>query len=295
MLNPTHRATWYPVLGTQLWLSYQGDPEIATHVEDVVLAAFERGDELLSTYRRDSALNRWRHGDNDDPPHDVVAVLAVAADWWSRSGGAVNPDIGRLADLWTPPRSPSPAAVAQQVAVLATGPGYRVADGMVERLRDCSRVTCDAVAKGWIIDSAVDAALAVPGVRGVSVVCGGDLRHAGTGVERVRIEDPRAVSDNAVGLGTLEVSNQALATSANTRRGATVAGTWRGHVIDPRTGVPVEPRRQASVLAPTAATADAGATAAFVLGASEAPAVLIGLDWLIVEDETTCSAGFSLT
>jgi thiamine biosynthesis lipoprotein len=47
-------------------------------------------------------------------------------------------------------------------------------------------------------------------------------------------------------------------------------GRKLGHIIDPRTGWPAESMASASVLAPTAAEADALATAFFILGVDKA-------------------------
>jgi FAD:protein FMN transferase len=67
-------------------------------------------------------------------------------------------------------------------------------------------------------------------------------------------------------LGTIFLENQALGTSAATYQYFEYKGRKLGHLLDPRTGWPAETVAQVSVIAPTAAEADALSTAFFVLG-----------------------------
>ena len=65
----------------------------------------------------------------------------------------------------------------------------------------------------------------------------------------------------------LTLHNQGLATSGDYRRFREIDGYRRPHILDPRSGKPVDnPLASATVLAPTAAIADALATACMVLG-----------------------------
>ena len=83
--------------------------------------------------------------------------------------------------------------------------------------------------------------------------------------QRVGIEDPRWPFDNVPPMVQISLANAALATSGTGRRGFVVGGVKYGHVIDPRTGIPVDHVLSASVVAPDAVTAGALATAAMVL------------------------------
>jgi thiamine biosynthesis lipoprotein len=73
-------------------------------------------------------------------------------------------------------------------------------------------------------------------------------------------------------LGLVHLKDRALATSAATFRHLEYNGKKLGHILDPRTGWPAEGVASCSVLAPTAAEADALATAYFVLGVEKARA-----------------------
>ena len=70
----------------------------------------------------------------------------------------------------------------------------------------------------------------------------------------------------------MRLRDQALGTSAATFRHLEYNGRKLGHILDPRTGWPAEGMATVSVVAPTAAEADALATAFYILGVDEARA-----------------------
>ncbi|QCR19943.1 FAD:protein FMN transferase [Agrococcus sp. SGAir0287] len=114
-----------------------------------------------------------------------------------------------------------------------------------------------AAGKGQLVDLVCDV-LAAHGVRDVVVDASGDLRHAGTGdagrPTRVALEDPRALGH---AIGVVEVSGEAFCASAGNRR------RWAGrhHILDGRTGAPVDEVIGTWVIAERAMVADAIATA----------------------------------
>jgi thiamine biosynthesis lipoprotein len=68
----------------------------------------------------------------------------------------------------------------------------------------------------------------------------------------------------------LRLDNRALATSGSGMQFFRHGGKRYGHILDPRSGWPAEGVFSATVLAPTAAMADALSTAFYVLGPAEA-------------------------
>lgn len=74
-------------------------------------------------------------------------------------------------------------------------------------------------------------------------------------------------------LGTILLRDQALGTSGSNIQFYRHSGKRYGHILDPRTARPAEELLSVSVIAPTAAMADALSTAFFVLGVEKARAV----------------------
>lgn len=259
---------YHPVLGTELHLVVNCETEArAEHAQEAVLDEIVRLEGLLSTYRADTPLSRWMHGETgEELPDEIITVLALAQDWFVVSEGAFHPGLGRLRARWRQAeqdgRPPSPTECRELAALaeilpfaIRTSGGVRVA----HRTGDCSSLDLDAFAKGWIVDRAAELGTG-PGVGWVMVNVGGDLRLAGSGSVRVAIENPTSTVDNAPPLAVVTMTAGGLASSGSARRGFQVADRWFGHVLDPRTGWPVESASAVTVIAPDTGTADVLAT-----------------------------------
>jgi thiamine biosynthesis lipoprotein len=90
----------------------------------------------------------------------------------------------------------------------------------------------------------------------------GDKVRAGSGWP-VALEHPWEAKRR---LGTVYLKDRAMATSAATYKHLVHEGKKLGHILDPRTGWPASGIASATALAPTAAEADALATAFYILG-----------------------------
>jgi thiamine biosynthesis lipoprotein len=136
-----------------------------------------------------------------------------------------------------------------------------------------------SMAKGFASD-AVAALLETLGAPNHFVQVGGDIRTGGRGGEnawRAGIEEPIVEAHRIARVVAL--SGEALSTSGDYRNFFVVDGRRYGHVIDPRTGWPVNalasPSRGDSTLAAvsvvhaTCAQSSAWATALFVLGVED--------------------------
>lgn len=274
----------HQLLGTVVEVRASGGNEHA--VDAAVVAEIERLNLVFSTYRQDSELCRWRAGEDAAAGPELVAVLAEAQRWHEASGGAFHPATERLRAWWLD------AQLHDRLSgdPPAAGPlPYDATRGQVRRLGDCGGVDLNAIAKGYIVDAALEAGWRV-GADSLVVNIGGDLRHRGEGGVRVGVENPLRRADNAPPLGVYTLSNRALATSGSARRGFNVAGRWYPHVLDPRTGWPVTAVASISVVAGDAMTADALATVAGVGGldlAREIPEA----DWLWIGDDGTRLGG----
>ncbi len=260
------------VLGTDLHVLVGGATEdAAEHAQARVVDEIVRLDGLLSTHGTDTPLARWVAGDDGIAlPAEAVAVLAAASRWYARSDGAFHPALGAVLARWRQSERdghlPDPAECRDLVERSRVLP-YVVDGDRVERTGDTRVLALDALAKGWVVDRAAEAGLRghTDGALWVMVNVGGDLRVAGPGSVRVGVEDPAYAVDNADPLGVVEVTS-ALASSGSARRGFRVDGRWFGHVVDPRTGWPVDEVAGATVIARDAATADVLATVVGVAG-----------------------------
>lgn len=265
------------------------DREVEGHaMVTEAISGMVRLQDLLSSVDPDSEFSRWTRDPSFVPGEELTRVLAEAAEWQGRSGGRFNPAIGVLSDLWRDAQSddhPPDREVTRRLAESIAAPRWAVdQSGHVRQLDDCRPCTLNAFAKGWIVDRAVESLRHI-GVRTATVNAGGDLRRIGPDPLHVGIEDPTAPYDNQPPIAAVAVVDAAIATSGTAHRGFTIAEQRFGHVIDPRTGWPVDAIRSISVVASDTATADVLAT---VLGVEEpasaiAEAENLGLAVFIVD------------
>ena len=269
-----HVATYHGLLGTVVEIRIESDDDhAATVAERAVVDEIQRLERVFSVYDEGSALVRWRSGATDDPGDQLAALLRRALDWQQRSDGAFNPLTGLLTARWRAAELAGIAPTDAELDALAASiraPRYEVVDGVVRRLAVCDGLDLNAMAKGHIVDRALDAACHAGAIDSIVVNAGGDLAHRGRGAVTVGIENPRRPFDNEPALAVVEVANVAVATTGGARRGFVVAGVRHSHVLDPRSGRPVTHVLSATVLAPDAATADVVATVVGVLPVEEA-------------------------
>lgn len=199
----------------------------------------------------------WRGDAPTDLRHEVDAVLEhweqVMSQWRSDSdlsrfnrGEPASDDLTKVILLAETMREASGGAFDHRILESVHAAGY----GPPGKGIDLS-----AIGKGFAVDR-VGERLSHIGVRDFILELGGEVLASG-GDWSVDIESP--VSNKPEPARTLTLRDCALATSGNYHQ--------PGHLIDPRTGQPVKrPPSSVSVMAADCATADAWATALFVLG-----------------------------
>jgi thiamine biosynthesis lipoprotein ApbE len=262
------------VLGTSMEIRLRADSaEAAERAEARALAEIDRLAKVFSGYDPSSAFSRWQAAPGAGPaslPAELVAVLAEAEAWRGRSGGAFDPRVQALTEVWTASARaggpPEDSALADALGRMRP-PAYRAdpSAGTAERLSGCP-LSLDAIAKGFIVDRAVGAALdPADGATGVLLAIGGDLRVAGDYARRIGLADPSSDSESAGPIARIDLRGRALASSGGYQRFITLEGRRYSHILDPRNGRPAEGVSGAWVVAERAADADALATALCVL------------------------------
>ena len=233
---------------------------------------------------------------------ELFEVLQASESWHSRTGGAFDPRVEALSRLWAAAarqdRLPDAREVDRAKAMMAP-PAWRLDPALrtAERLSDCP-LSLNGIAKGFIVERACDAAMAeVPGIAGVMLNVGGDLRTRGAIEGTIGIAAPWADSESSEPLCYIDVKDRSVATSGSSQRGFRIGGRWYSHILDPRSGMPVERVAAATVVAERSVDADAFAKACNVLEPEECVRLarsLGGIEFLIVgkDGRTTRSEGW---
>lgn len=235
----------------------------------------------MSTWEADSDLSRFNRapaGTWHVLPEEFFGVLAYALSVAEASGGAYDPTIGPLVNLWgfgpEPKRATAPTARELDAARARCGWRQVLLEPEERRAFQPGGLSVDlsAVAKGFGVDQAARYLLKI-GVRDFLIEVGGELRGEGTKPDGtpwwVVLERPP--SGGAAPAETVAaLHGLSIATSGDYRKFVEIDGCRLPHTIDPRTGGPVVGKpASVTVLHAECMRADALATAITVLGADE--------------------------
>ena len=268
-----HRFHDDHVLGASLDFAIVG-VDAAEAAQALIAARSEIGrlDAVLSGWRPDSELARLNASTGPVAvSEDLFRVIERCEAWRTACDGAFSARLGRTEALWkaaeqtnAAPHSAGLAETARrdEAAPVSLDPAARTID------RAGVTFAIDALAKGYIIDAAVEAARrAAPGASGLMIDIGGDLRCIGAGPAsdgwRIGVADGRT-ADNARPAQLIAVSDVAVATSGRGPRDRHIDGCAYAHTLSPAGGQPIA-ESTVTVIAPKAADADALATALSVM------------------------------
>jgi thiamine biosynthesis lipoprotein ApbE len=265
------------VLGTSCELRVRADSEEAARgAEERVLSEVERLAAIFSGYEPASEFSRWQAttGRPTRLSEELFEVLQASDAWRTRSGGAFDPRVEALSQLWSKAsrlgRLPTPGETAAAQTLMAqTAWRLDPASRTAVRMSACP-LSLNAIAKGYIVERASEAALAqCPGIKDLLLNIGGDLRVCGEWTRTIGIANPRGDSETTEPLAEIGVRSRSVATSGNYQRGFDIRGRHYSHIFDPRSGMPADRTVGATVIAPRGADADALAKVFSVLPVAE--------------------------
>lgn len=269
------------ILGTSLEIRITADNAAsADAAESRILREIERQRQIFSTYDA-SELKAWQQsvGKSQAVSAELLAMMQMSDAWRERSGGAFNPATEVLTQVWNRAAASNeqPAAAELNAAVELAAAKHWNLDVAAKTATPLTNtpVSFNAIAKGYIVEAACQVALKDKAkIDGLVVNLGGDMRICGDAVQRIAIADPHNAAEDAPSVATIFVHNAAVATSGNYRRGWKIADKWYSHIIDPRSGQPVDHVVSATVIAESSADADALATICNVLPVHESLALV---------------------
>lgn len=261
-------------------------------------AALAQVVQQMSHWEPDSDLSRFNRaapGTWHTLPPEFFTVLQCAFDWAQRSGGAWDPTVGPLVDLWG--FGPRADPLADPVPQIPSSEALRAAQARVGHERITlqpdarqawqpggAQLDLSGIAKGYAVDCVAQGLLA-QGWTDFLVEVGGELRASGRRPDgqpwRVAVADLAGGTPRA-----LVLDGMAIATSGDHWHAFDHAGRRYSHTIDPRTGEPVHHAlASVTVLHPECMQADALATVITVLGPQEGLALAqrLGLAALVCE------------
>lgn len=259
--------------------------------------AFAHVERVCSRFRPDSELRRLC--DRAGQPVVVSGLLFEAVRFAillaRETDGAFDPTIGRLMQEvgfdreYISGERTAPAIAEDEADSVSIANWKDVIVRETDRTITLKRplvLDLGAVAKGLAVDLA---ALSLRGLPGFAIDAGGDVFVSGLNADgepwRVGIRHPLQPDGN---IAVLRLTDAAVCTSGGYERISRTQSETH-HLLDPRTGRTANTLISSTVVAPYAMTADAYATAAFILGHSEGIALLeeTGLDGMLIAPDMT--------
>ena len=268
-----------PAMGVQFRLViYTDDDNLAQRASVACRELLEKLEQASSDYRADSEIRRLcgsaPHPEPVKVSPELCELFELSRRVSNRSQGAFDVTVGPIVQLWRVARKARKLPADENLrAALALCGGDKVAvnpdAGTVALSNRDMRIDFGGIGKGFAADKLLSL-LSGLGIQSALVDASGDIAvsQAPPGRDAWRVEVARL--DDESQRQTLNLVNAAVATSGDAFQVLELDGKRYSHIVDPRTGQAVEGRRSVTVIAPTAAEADAFASAINVAGFSEA-------------------------
>ncbi|MDN2485970.1 FAD:protein FMN transferase ApbE [Kosakonia sacchari] len=263
-------------------------PQQAQTLQQKIQTQLDADDHLMSTWKDDSALMRFNHS-TSTAPWPVSAAMADIVTTSLRVGektdGAMDITVGPLVNLWgfgpdkQPVNTPSQARI--DAAKARTGLAHltvinRAGEQFLQKDLPDLFVDLSTVGEGYAADH-LAALMEREGIARYLVSVGGALASRGMNAQgqpwRVAIQKP--TDRENVAQAVVDINGHGISTSGSYRNYYELDGKRISHIIDPRSGRPIQHALvSVTVIAPTALEADAWDTGLMVLGTEQAKEVV---------------------
>jgi thiamine biosynthesis lipoprotein len=263
--------------------AYGPDAEALPRIVDEAFDEVDRIDRLMSNYKAESALSRI----NREAARHPVAVDAELFDFiedamrYNRdSGGTFDITVGPLMKAWGFFRGEGRMPTANELAAARRSVGGRhvmlhAADRSIRFDQPGVELDLGGIAKGYAVDRVVRL-FRGRGIAAALVSAGGSTIYGlgappGRAAWDVTIQDPVDARKTAL---TVQLKDRAVSVAGSSEKWFEVDGVRYSHIMDPRTGRPVQGVLSVAVLADTGTAGDALDNAFYVLGPQRSRAYL---------------------
>jgi FAD:protein FMN transferase len=248
------------VLDITLWHPDAGEAKklVRRSVQEV-----HRLEGILSNYDPESSLSSFNERAGRGRVKldaDLFRVLDLATTLSRRTAGYFDVTIGPLVALWQRAVEkgslPKPEVLSQNLNLVGADRLKLYQTGEAELLYDGMKIDLGGIGKGYAVDRIVEM-FRTAGVKSALVNFGGSSIYAlgnppdedgwGIGVQ--------GIDDHLIGM--VRLKNRGLSTSGSMGRSWKIQGVRYGHLINPKSGLPVAEHRSATAIAATATEAEA--------------------------------------
>jgi len=277
--HPFYQQQFY-VFGTLVDISIWGVPE------------FQANEAINAVAEDFQTMHQNWHAWKPSPLTDLNQTLATGKVWavteisllplliqskhfYHLSEGLFNPAIGQLIHLWgfhhddlretNPHFPPTPKQIAELVKLAPSMKDIQITDHRIWSHNQAVQLDFGAFAKGYAVDLAIEK-LRQLGIHHAIINAGGNLKAMGKKGDKPWLIGIRHPSGTGILAAVTVEGEESVITSGNYERFREYKGIRYSHIIDPRTGQPTQGLSSVTIIAPSAALADAASTALTVAG-----------------------------
>jgi len=293
-----HQQQFY-VFGTLVGISIWGVPE-------------KQANEAINTIANDFQImhysfHAWKPGALSDLNQAIstgqvwtvtelalLPVLEQATHFYHQSNGLFNPAVGQLVNLWgfhdddlsNTRQSPSPEKIAKLIALAPSMDDIEIQGNQIYSRNRAVQLDFGAFAKGYAADLAI-AKLHQLGIHNAIVNAGGNLKATGKKGDNPWLIGIRHPNGEYVLAAVAIRGEESMITSGNYERFREYNGKRYSHIIDPRTGMPVQGFTSVTIIDQNGALADAASTALTVAGLENWHRIAqqMGIKYVMLVDE----------
>ena len=262
---------------------YGPDAEALPRIAEEALDEVDRIDRLMSHYKSDSALTRINRGAAHGPVSvepELFHFIADAMRYHRESRGAFDITVGPLMKAWGFFRGDGRVPTEDELTAARrhVGGSHVILNSIDRTIAfDQSGIELDlgGIAKGYAVDRVVTL-LQQRGIGAALISAGGStIFGLGAPPDRrawdISVQDPVNPRKTAL---TVQLRHRALSVAGSSEKAFEADGVTYSHIMDPRSGRPVQGLLSIAVLAPSGTAGDALDTALFVLGPEASRAYL---------------------
>ncbi|WP_028323510.1 FAD:protein FMN transferase [Desulfatirhabdium butyrativorans] len=281
--GPTMGTTYHITIKAPFWNSM-------TSLDRSIREELAAVNKSMSVYDKESEISRFNAIEDTRQSMEIserfAEVLSLSKQVWDLTEGAFDPTVFPLVRIWgfyTGNENGLPDEKTLEAIHHQVGFGYVRFDDRNHIGKCIPEISLDlgAIAKGYGVDQ-IAAVIRKAGYTDFLVEIGGEVvasgRKASDQPWRIGINYPDPAAPLDLVYKSLTLQNKAIATSGDYRNFRQIGGKRYAHIIDPRTGSPIDNGVvSVSVIADTCALADGLATGLMVMGHEKGIALVEGL------------------
>lgn len=265
--------------GTIYHITYSSDKDMSQAIAE----AIEGINATLSPFVATSEISKINRGEINSVGYDFKTVFSLSQQICSISGGAFDPTVAPLVNLWgfgygkaADGYEPDNAQIDSALQAVGIMQCHIDKSGRLTKKSASTEFNFSAIAKGYGVDK-IALAIKNGGCDNYMVEVGGEIAVAGKnprgGAWRIQIDAPvpDSLCNTHERMALIELTDGAVATSGNYRNYHLIRDKMMGHTISPATGRPIVTNTlSATVIAQSCTLADGLATAAMAMPDSDA-------------------------